>query len=51
MTRERGRFRYYAMVFGLGPDGSPRHAGGRGSGATEAEALAKALVRLLERTA
>ena len=39
------------MVFGLGPDGAPRHVSGRARGATEAAALAAALVRLLEREA
>ena len=47
----RGRHRYRALVFGSAGDGVPRHVSGRGSGATEAEALAKALLRLLERTA
>ena len=45
-----GRFRYQAMVFGSIGGNSPSHASGRARGATEAEALAKALVRLLERT-
>ena len=47
----RGRRRYQALVFALEPDGSPRHVSGRARGATEAEALAAALVRLLEQTA
>jgi hypothetical protein len=50
-TRERGRFRYQAMVFGSAAGGAPSHASGRATGGTEAEALAKALVRLLERAA
>jgi len=45
-----GRFRYQAMVFGSIGGNSPSHASGRARGATEAEALAKALARLLERT-
>jgi hypothetical protein len=45
-----GRLRYHAMVFALAEGGSPSYASGRARGATEAEALAKALARLLERT-
>jgi transcriptional regulator with XRE-family HTH domain len=45
-----GRHRYRALVFRASAPGG-RVATGRAGGATEAEALTKALVRLLERTA
>ena len=46
---ERGRYRYQALVFGPGTPGHPARHTGRARGETEAEALAKALLRLLER--
>ena len=48
---QRGRHRYRALVFGPARAGSPRHTSTRAGGTTEMEALAKALVRLLERPA
>ena len=49
-SRRCGRFRYHAMVFGSVGGNYPMHVNARARGDTEAEALAKALVRLLERT-
>jgi transcriptional regulator with XRE-family HTH domain len=49
-TSRGGRLRYHALVFGPAEGSSPSHASARARGATEAEALAKALVRLVERT-
>ena len=45
-----GRKRYRAMVFGSTGDSYPMHVSARARGETAAEALAKALARLLERT-
>jgi transcriptional regulator with XRE-family HTH domain len=45
-----GRKRYRAMVFGPAGGGHPTHVSARARGATEEDALAAALARLLERT-
>ena len=46
---QRGRHRYRTLVLFRAEAASPTHQAGRASGETEAEALAAALVRLLER--